>query len=670
MPKMKRGIPQDTVLQILLIGHGDEDFFVIRDLLNRGDAATRAKLDHATSYEEAARRIGEKRYDLILFGYEAQDGIVLRLLPELRRLHTSVPFIFLAEYADENTLAEIIAAGACDFVKKSELCEDYLGRSIRYAINLQRKDLERHQAEGMLGKLFQAVQQSADLVMITDQAGLIEYVNPAFEELTGYSRDDVIGSTPALLKSAEQSPEIYGELWTTVLSGKVFRGTLANCKKNGEIFYLEKTITPISDAEGNITHFICNDRDITGRRKLEAQLRQAQKMDAIGQLAGGIAHDFNNLLMIISSYAELALDSIDSDNHLRHNVEEIQKAAHRAAELTRKLLAFSRKQMQVLQVLDLNPVIIDMGEMLPRLIGEHIDLMVIPRDDLWKIKADPVQIQQILMNLATNARDAMPDGGNFAIETANVRVDEAYIQRHSMVPLGEYVLLTVSDSGQGIDSKDLSHIFEPFFTTKEKGKGTGLGLATVYGIVKQNGGFIWVYSEPGMGTIFKIYLPRVHEKQDAPKVALSDPGIHLKGSETVLLVEDEPAVREATAKFLRIAGYKVLEARDGEHAIEVADGYSGPIQIAVTDVVMPRMSGVELAEHLAIIRRETKVLFVSGYAERSILQRGATRQRALFLQKPFGLKVLVQKIQQVLKTKVRQSPTEATAVPAISVAPV
>src|SRR5438445_11950939 len=227
--------------------------------------------------------------------------------------------------------------------------------------------------------------------MITDQAGLIEYVNPAFETLTGYASEEVVGNTVALLKSAEQAPEIYGELWATVLSGKVFRGTLANCKKNGDIFYLEKTITPISDTEGNITHFICNDRDITGRRKLEAQLRQAQKMDAIGQLAGGIAHDFNNLLMIISSYAELALDSIDSDNHLRHNVEEIQKAAHRAAELTRKLFAFSRKQMQVLQVLHLNPVIIDMGEIRPRWIGQHVDLMVMSRDDLWKINPDQAQ---------------------------------------------------------------------------------------------------------------------------------------------------------------------------------------------------------------------------------------------------------------------------------------
>ncbi|PYX66056.1 MAG: hypothetical protein DMG74_05755 [Acidobacteria bacterium] len=475
MPKTVSPIPQDAVLQILLIGHGEESFFVIRDLLSRGNSATRAELEHATSYEEALLRIGETEYDLILFEYEAQDGIVLQLLPELRRLNTTVPVIFLAEYADEGTLAEIIAAGACDFVKKSELCEEYLGRSIRYAVNLHRKHQKRQQAEEMLRKLFQAVEQSADLVMITDQAGLIEYVNPAFETLTGYASEEVVGNTVALLKSAEQAPGIYGELWATVLSGKVFRGTLANCKKNGDIFYLEKTITPISDTEGNITHFICNDRDITERRKLEAQLRQAQKMDAIGQLAGGIAHDFNNLLMIIGSYAELALDSIDSDSHLRHNIAEIQKAAHRAADLARKLLAFSRKQMQVLQVLDLSAVTTKMGKMVPRLIGEHIDLMVIPTDDLWKVKADPVQIEQILMNLATNARDAMPDGGNLAIETSNVRVDEAYIQRHAMVPIGDYVLLTASDSGQGIDSKDLSHIFERILYDQRKRQGHGSG---------------------------------------------------------------------------------------------------------------------------------------------------------------------------------------------------
>jgi len=397
-------------------------------------------------------------------------------------------------------------------------------------------------AEDTVRKLWQAIEQSADMVLITDCAGVIEYVNPAFEILTGYSREEAIGETPRLLKSGQQTPELYQELWATILSGNVFRGVLANRKKSGEIFYAEKSITPVRDGEGKITHFISNDRDITERRRLEAQLQQAQKMDAVGKLAGGVAHDFNNLLMVISSYAELMQNSLAPEHPLRRNVQEIMTASRRAADLTRQLLAFSRKQMQSLQLLDLNWMIRDINKMLPRLIGEDIELVFAAGRDLGKVKADPVQIEQILMNLAANARDAMPHGGKLVIETATVQLDDAYMQRHSIVPPGEYILLAVTDTGEGIAPEHIGHIFEPFYTTKEEGKGTGLGLATVYGIVKQNGGFVWVYSEPGLGTTFKIYLPRVQREtgQVQPlKLVEESP----QGCETLLLVEDEAAVQ-------------------------------------------------------------------------------------------------------------------------------
>jgi two-component system cell cycle sensor histidine kinase/response regulator CckA len=432
----------------------------------------------------------------------------------------------------------------------------------------------------------------------------------------------------------------------TILAGNGFRGVILNQRKNGDTFVAEKIITPLRDAEGQITHFVSTDRDITERHKLEAQLQQAQRMDAIGRLAGGVAHDFNNLLMVISSYAELMLDSLGAQHPLRRNVEEIMAASGRAADLTRQLLAFGRQQMQTLQVLDLNSVIQEIGRMLPRLIGEDIQLVVVPGTELGKVKADLVQIEQVLMNLAANARDAMPRGGKLIIETANVHLDEAYLQRHSMVPAGDYVRLAVTDSGVGIAPKHLAHIFEPFYTTKH-GKGTGLGLATVYGVVKQSGGFIWVYSEPGLGTTFKIYLPRVHQKSDKP---FSAPPAEAppRGCETLLLVEDEAAVGRSEKEFLESSGYTVLDARDGEDALQVARNHSGIIHLMITDVVMPRMGGAQLAEQLSPERPEMRVLFVSGYAENTVLQHGAIDMASQFLQKPFTLKSLARKAREVL----------------------
>jgi len=503
------------------------------------------------------------------------------------------------------------------------------------------------EAEQRLRKLSRAVEQSADLVCITDRRGTIEYVNPAFEQLTGYSRDEVIGQNPRLLKSGQQDPEMYRELWETVLAGKVFRGILANRKKNGELYYLEKTITPVRDAAGEITHFISNDRDITERRRLEAQLQQAQKMDAIGKLAGGVAHDFNNLLMIISAYAELMQDSLVPEHPLRSNVHEILTAARRAADLTRQLLAFSRKQVQALKLLELNPIIEEIGKMLPRLIGEDIELVLTPGEALGKVKADPVQIEQVVMNLAANARDAMPEGGRLTIETSWAHLDETYIQRHSNVPPGEYVVMTISDTGEGIAPHHLSHIFEPFYTTKPEGKGTGLGLATVYGIVKQNQGFIWVYSEPGQGTTFKIYLPRIADMRK--EITLVRPAAECpRGAETLLLVEDENAVRRSASEFLARNGYTVLEAENGEDALRISRGYPEPIALMVTDVVMPQLSGASLARLLAGERPEMKTLFVSGYAESTILKHGVVDVSRRFLQKPFGLKDLARKIREVL----------------------
>jgi PAS domain S-box-containing protein len=466
--------------------------------------------------------------------------------------------------------------------------------------------------------------------------------------LTGYSLDEVHGKTPRILKSGEQGPEIYQEMWKAILSGSVFRGILVNRKKNGELYYVEESICPIRDADGKITHFISNGRDLTERLRLEAQLLQAQKMDAIGRLAGGVAHDFNNLLTIITSYSELALDSVPHNSPLESKLQEILLAARRAAELTRQLLAFSRKQPQALCVVKLNAVVQTIAKTLPRLIGEDIDFSFAPDENLGPVRIDPVQLEQVLMNLAANARDAMPQGGHLQIETSDVRLDDDYIHgKPAVIPKGHYALITVSDEGHGIPAEDLPHVFEPFYTTKPSGKGTGLGLATVYGIVKQNNGFIWVYGEPGSGTIFKIYLPRVHERHHLSEIKETESQNELGGSETILLVEDEAAVRRATAEFLRLQGYNVIEARDGLDALALAQEQT-MIHLVVRDVVMPRMSGGALAKEVARVRPDTQFFFVSGYAGKTILDHKVVDLETNFLQKPYTLRQLSSKIRKAL----------------------
>ena len=632
-------------MQLLLVGDND-DFRYLHELLSQTGEG-HLGLDHARSTEEALVRLSQSTYDLLLCEYKPEEGAALRLLHELRRNRPGAPAIFLSDHMDEIAVEMALKEGGEDFAAASLADPPVIPGNVRHAIDVYRKERQREKTEDTLRKLWRAVEQSADLVMITDREGVIEYVNPAFEAVSGYTPGELMGQTPRVLKSGQQNSELYKEMWQTILAGNVFRCTMVNRKKNGDVFVAEKTVTPLRDGEGRITHFISNDRDITDRRRLENQLQQAQKMDAIGRLAGGVAHDFNNLLMVISSYAELMLDSLAPLHPLRRNVDEIQKASRRAADLTRQLLAFGRKQMQSLQLLDLNLIIEDINKMLPRLIGEDIELVFVPGENLGKVKADPVQIEQILMNLAANARDAMPKGGRLVIETASLRLEDAYVQEHSIVPPGPYVLLTVTDSGSGIAPEHLSHIFEPFYTTKEEGKGTGLGLATVYGIVKQNSGFIWVYSEPGMGTTFKIYLPQARQAKLALQPPVPVEGCP-RGCETLLLAEDEDAVRQSTREFLSLSGYIVLEAKNGTEALALARAYNGVIDLMITDVVMPQMGGARLAAELASDRPEMRVLFVSGYAETTFQHHGAIDVTTRFLQKPFSLKTLARKIREIL----------------------
>jgi two-component system, cell cycle sensor histidine kinase and response regulator CckA len=636
-------------LQVLLVGNKEEDFYLIREILERNRSMVSAELDHAHSLEEAKAMLQQKPYGLVLFEHDTGDAEAVHFVAEFLHAGVSVPFILLTEEADETKVAEIIGSGTWNCVAKSQLDGATLIRTMQNTLAMHSLQREQHTAEESLRKLSQVVEQSADTVIVTDCHGTIEYVNPAFEVLTGYQRQEVCGQTPRLLKSGEQGPEIYQELWKAILAGDVFRGILVNRKKNGELYYVEESICPVRDASGQVTHFVANGRDLTERLRLEAQLLQSQKMDAIGKLAGGVAHDFNNLLTIITSYAELALDSVPQNSPLESKIQEILLAARRAAELTRQLLAFSRKQPQALRVVDLNPVIARIANTLPRLIGEDIQFTFLPGDGLGRVRVDPLQIEQILMNLAANARDAMPQGGSLRIETSNVRLDDDYVDRkRAVIPLGRYALITVSDDGTGIPPQHLPHIFEPFYTTKPLGQRTGLGLATVYGIVKQNKGFIWAYSEPTMGTVFKIYLPCVEERHSPREFQELKAESAPRGSETVLLVEDEQAVRRATAEFLTLQGYTVLEAKDGVHALSVAKNHGSTIHLLISDVVMPNMSGGQLAKELSQLRPGTKLLFVSGYAGKTVLDHKVVDLETNFLQKPYTLKQLSIKIRTAL----------------------
>jgi PAS domain S-box-containing protein len=638
-----------SLLPVLLVGNQEEDFFLIREILERNRSTMPAELDHASSLEEAKTMLQRGHYGLVLFEHETKDAAATKLLAEFLQAGKTIPFIVLTDQADEKQVADIIQAGAWDCVEKSHLNGVNLLRTIRCTLHLHSSQRQQKLAEDSFRKLSCAVEQSADTIMITNSDGIIEYVNPAFVSLTGYSSEEAVGQTPGLLNSGQQAPALYRELWETISVGNVFHNILVNRKKNGELYYVDENISAIRDATGSITHFVSNGRDLTKRLHLEAQLLQAQKMDAVGRLAGGVAHDFNNLLTIITSYSELALDSVVPGSATQPQLQEILSAARRAAELTRQLLAYSRNQPQALRVAELNPVVSSIVKTLHRLIGEDIDLTFVPGTGLGRIRLDPMQIEQILMNLAANARDAMPEGGQFTIETSNVCLDEEYVRhKDAVIPVGRYAVLTVSDTGSGISPDHLPHIFEPFYTTKPSGQGTGLGLATVYGIVKQNHGFVWAYSEARMGTVFKIYLPCVRDRVPTTGVPDSAPEAVARGTETLLLVEDEDALRRATAEFLGLRGYTVLEAKDGCDALAVAANHGRAIELAVTDVVMPRLSGGQLARELTTIRPDTRVLFLSGYAGQTILDHKVVDVENNFLQKPFTLTQLANKVRAVL----------------------
>jgi PAS domain S-box-containing protein len=634
---------------------------------------------------------------------------------------------------------------------------------------------ERRGAEERLRWLSLAVDQGPTSVVMTDLAGNIEYVNPKFTEVTGYTLDEVRGKNPRILKSGMTAPETYRDLWNAITAGRSWHGEILNRKKDGTSYWDAMWVYPIRDARGAVTRLLALKEDVTHRKdaeqalraseqrlrtlletvnlivlgldananveyvnpfflkvagyereevvgkswfqflperlrlgiegvfrelltqdlhphyenpiltrqgkerliawnntvlrdpkgqpagtlsigeditertQLEAQFRQAQKMEAVGRLAGGVAHDFNNVLTAIFGYTELMLGDLPEDSPMREDLGEIRKASQPAATLTKQLLAFSRQQVLEPVVLSLNDLVQDIEKMVGRMVGEDVDVRLNLAADAGNVRADPGQLHQVIMNLAVNARDAMPTGGTLLLETGSADLTAEDAEAHRPMVPGRYVMLAVSDTGTGMDATTKAKIFEPFFTTKERGKGTGLGLSTVFGIVKQSGGYIWVYSEPGRGTTFKIYLPRVEEPVESAPT--SRPMGTLAGTETIVFAEDDAMLRPLSKGMLEKLGYTVLAAEDARQALELVRHHSGEIHLLVSDVVMPGKSGLDLARELEAVRPGLRVLFMSGYTDEAVVRHGLLERGTNFLQKPFTPAALARKVREVLDNK-------------------
>ena len=593
---------------------------------------------HCGNISKALLLLSEHSFDAILAD---MDLAPLTDFLSLDEHLTTTPLIALT------SSPEFVWNRAADSIAKDEMGWAILPRVVNCAIRCRRANETTRDANQLTRALFD---DSPVAISVVDASGIIVRWNKAAEQTFGWPESEVIGKFLPTIPPDER--EAYLAKLGRFISGlERSNGEDLHClRRDGSIIDVNVWKELLHDANGGVSGIMSLIFDSSEKLKLEQQLRQAQRLEAVGQLAGGVAHDFNNLLTIISGYSDLALSQLSPQEPLRYNVEQVLKAANRATALTSQLLAFSRKQVLKPIVLDLNEIIADLEKMLRRLIGENIDLITILETDLGCVKADPGQIEQVIVNLAVNSRDAMPDGGKLIIETSNVELDAHYTSQHIGTLPGPYVMISVSDSGHGIGPETQSHIFEPFFTTREHGKGTGLGLSMVYGIVKQSGGNIWVYSEPGHGTTFKIYFPLVLQPSEPirPIPARAAPG---RGVETILLVEDEERVRELVKEVLIKQGYTVITARDGKDALGAAAREARQIDLLLTDVVMPKMSGRELAEILVPMRPSLKVLYMSGYTDNAMLHKGTLDSETKFIQKPFTPDALARKVREVLDAK-------------------
>jgi len=675
-------------LRVLIAEDSEDDArLLLRELQRAGYQPTYERVDTPAAMTSA---LDGHAWDLVIGDYSMPAFSGPAALALLRARDPDTPFIFVSGTIGEDVAVEAMKAGAQDFLTKgnlrrlipaiqrelrdtevrrerrraqtallerarlAELTSEVgsaltRGEALRETLQLCAEALVRH-LDVALARIWILQEATATLAleasagMYTQIDGPHSKIGLIAQQLRPYLTNQVLGD-----------PQVHDQEWAQregmvafagyplVVQDRVL-GVMAMFARHPLSEFVPKALASVASG---LAVGIERKRAEEALRSSEERLRQAQKMEAVGRLAGGVAHDFNNLLTVITSYSALLLEDLGSDDPKRDDVDQIRKAAEGAAALTRQLLAFSRQQVLQPKALDLKATVAGTEKLLRRLIGEDIQLATVLARDLGVVKADPGQIEQIIINLAVNARDAMPTGGRLTIEAANVDMDEAYVRGHAPASPGGYVMLALSDTGIGMDEQTKARIFEPFFTTKEPGKGTGLGLATVYGIVKQSGGFIWVYSEPGHGTSFKFYLPRVDEPAEAAAAATATAEPR-GGTETVLVVEDAASVRMVTRQVLERFGYTVLEAPNGETALRLAAKHHGPIHLLLTDVVMPGLSGRQLAGQLAELRPDMKVLYASGYADHAIVHHGILESGIAYLQKPFTPETLGRRVRQVL----------------------
>jgi two-component system, cell cycle sensor histidine kinase and response regulator CckA len=508
---------------------------------------------------------------------------------------------------------------------------------------------ERKRALEELRRLAEAMGQTSEAIVITTPKGVIEYVNPAFEQITGFSQEEAVGETPRILKSGSHDEAFYKKFWSTLLSGDRWTGRIVNRRKDGVPYTAECSISPVRNERGDLAHFVWVSRDITRELALEERFRQSERLESVGRLAAGVAHDMNNLLTPILGYGEILLMDLDPSSESYRQAQVIRESAERSRDLIRQLLAFGRKQVLEVTATDLRRLVRDMEKLMRRTIRENIALEI-RTDGPCPIMSDAGQMGQVLMNLAVNAQDAMPQGGDLIMEVSPVQLDESCCQTHGGLKPGKYAMLSVSDTGVGMDQETLRLIFEPFFTTKKE-LGTGLGLATVYGIVKQHDGHISVYSEPDRGTVFKVYLPLIQEADLSPQ--LKRPAMELRGSETILVVEDNELPRNLACRILERQGYTALSAAGGREALELLETHPDtPVHLLLTDVVMPNMDGKSLSRQLCSKYSDLKVLYMSGYTQEVIDRHGILEEGVHFIQKPFSVASLSEKVRQVLDSSV------------------
>ena len=629
--------------RVLLIDDNPDDrVFVRRALARELDAL---EVQEAGDAEALARALEAGPFDLVITDYALgfTDGFIV--LDTLKSKWPECPVILCTGTLSEDIAVKALRKGLDDYVLKDPQRIMRLPAAVRGAIDHARQRAGARAAERRFETLFQGA--PVGLVRSLPDGRMLA-ANAAAARIWGYSDVGALLSVNA--RELYADPEDRARLVAMIEHSEVVQDfELLARRGDGTLSWVSLGARAERDAGGQVLHYEWSIADIMERKRLESELRQAQKLEGIGQLAGGIAHDFNNLLTVITGRSHLVLAELPAAHALRRHVDLIQTTAERAAALTRQLLAFSRKQVLEPKVLDVNAVVTGLAPMLRRLIGENLEFAVVPAPELGPVKADPSQLEQVILNLAVNARDAMPQGGTLTIETANVELDETYARRHPGANAGRFVMLAVSDTGHGMDAAVKARIFEPFFTTKDPGKGTGLGLATVFGIVKQSGGSIGVYSEPGHGTTFKVYLPRVDEAVDQTATAAA-PTL-ARGSETILLVEDDDEVRALARETLDGHGYTVIPAAAPAEALRLAGSHSGPIHLLVTDVVLPQFSGRGLAERLAPEHRDLRVLYMSGYTDDSIVRQGMLEEGTAFLQKPFTPYTLLLKVREVLNRR-------------------